>query len=417
MFLQGRADLDRGAAEGDAGLPLAAHFDPIHLAAEPLAEPLLQRLGRAADPLRRARQLDLLLVGRQRPGAAVEFAGQLLQLLGQHVGHDVRRADPAGAARLGQEPCPHVGEERLRGHAGAFELGDAVAVAETGQQAALSRPGHELVEQVVERPLRHLQPEVVGRNVFERVAFVEDDDPVVGQHARPGPAQGQVAEEQSVVDDEDLGRVDAAAGFEVEAVGVVRALPAQAIAAVALDEIPHHRRRADRQVALGAIDRPPRPPADLHELVLRRRVGEEGARALLGHAQPALAQVVAPPFDERRPELVREDRLQERDVLAEQLLLQADGVGRDDDAEGLVGLDGLDEGDEVGERLADAGAGLDHEVVLARDGRGDGLGHAALFGSGLEVGPAGGDAAARTQDAVGGHAGHCDVSPRSAKGR
>ena len=46
----------------------------------------------------------------------------------------------------------------------------------------------------------------------------------------------------------------------------------------------------------------------------------------------------------------------------------------------LVGGGGEDGGDEVGKALADAGAGLDHEVALGGDGVGDGVGHVELLG-------------------------------------
>ena len=45
----------------------------------------------------------------------------------------------------------------------------------------------------------------------------------------------------------------------------------------------------------------------------------------------------------------------------------------------LLADGGQDGGDEVGKALADAGAGLDHEMVLVGDGLGDGLGHVELL--------------------------------------
>ena len=56
------------------------------------------------------------------------------------------------------------------------------------------------------------KPEVVGGDVFERVGLVEDDDLVVRQKPGPGAAQGEVAEEQGVVDDEEVRPVNAAGG-------------------------------------------------------------------------------------------------------------------------------------------------------------------------------------------------------------
>ena len=70
----------------------------------------------------------------------------------------------------------------------------------------------ELVEQVIDGAAADLQAEVVGGHVFEGVGLVEDDDLVIGQQAGPGAAQGEVAEEQGVVDDEELGAEHAAGG-------------------------------------------------------------------------------------------------------------------------------------------------------------------------------------------------------------
>jgi hypothetical protein len=62
-----------------------------------------------------------------------------------------------------------------------------------------------------------------------------------------------------------------------------------------------------------------------------------------------------------------------------ELLLQADRMRRDDDPALLVGAGGFDGRHEIGKRLADAGARLDHEMLAARDGGGDGVGHLQLL--------------------------------------
>ena len=85
---------------------------------------------------------------------------------------------------------------------------------------------------------------------------------------------------------------------------------------------------------------------------------------------------------------------QERQVLARQLVLEGLGRRRDDDP--LAALQG---GHEVGERLADAGARLDHEMVLVDDGPTDRLGHRLLTGTDLTAaGESCGDAAQRGND-------------------
>ena len=87
--------------------------------------------------------------------------------------------------------------------------------------------------------------------------------------------------------------------------------------------------------------------------------------------------------------------MQERDVLADELLLQADGVRGDDDASLGGGTGGLDRRHEIREALADAGARLDHQVPRAAQGVGDGVGHAQLLGPRLVIRQAPGDCAVR----------------------
>ena len=64
---------------------------------------------------------------------------------------------------------------------------------------------------------RDLQAEMLGGHVLQGVGLVEDGDLVIGQQARPVPAQGEVAEEQGVIDDEQVRAEDLLAGLEVEA--------------------------------------------------------------------------------------------------------------------------------------------------------------------------------------------------------
>jgi hypothetical protein len=95
--------------------------------------------------------------------------------------------------------------------------------------------------------------------------------------------------------------------------------------------------------------------------------------------------------------------LQERDVLVNELFLQTDGVGGDDDAAVLFTGRRQDRRDQVAERLADARARLDHEVPLAGNGLGDRLGHVELLWPGFVVVQALGHEAARAEDGGDGH--------------
>jgi hypothetical protein len=98
-----------------------------------------------------------------------------------------------------------------------------------------------------------------------------------------------------------------------------------------------------------------------------------------------------------------DDALQERNVLADELLLQADRVRGNDDPAFLVRQRRLNGRDEIGEALADAGAGLDHQVPPLGDRQGDGVGHGKLLRPGLVVPQPLGDGAVGAEDGAVGH--------------
>ncbi len=80
----------------------------------------------------------------------------------------------------------------------------------------------------------------------------------------------------------------------------------------------------------------------------------------------------------------RQDLLDRWDVLVEELLLQVDGVRRDDDALAILGA--VERGrDEVGERLAGSRAGLDQQLLALIERARDRASHLRLLGPGLEA--------------------------------
>ena len=64
-------------------------------------------------------------------------------------------------------------------------------------------------------------------------------------------------------------------------------------------------------------------------------MGEQAGGLLQGGRQPPPAEVVPPPLDQHGGELQRDDALEKRDVLGDQLLLEADRVRGDDRPERL----------------------------------------------------------------------------------
>ena len=214
--------------------------------------------------------------------------------------------------------------------------------------------------------------------------LVDDQHVVVGYQ---GPAGGQVGNQQRVVDDDDVGgggplprgpqEADAA-----DALAVRRALRRQ--------PVPGGEGAPAAQVQLGPVARgrvaQPRQRLGQHPGVL---LGETLAGAHV--APPLQAQVVRPALQQRRLEVFRRHSLDlaerldyVRDVLAQELLLEVDGVGGDDDAH--VVLQGVQRrGYEIGERLAYSGPRLDHQPLAVSDGLRDGPRHLDLLRPLLEA--------------------------------
>src|SRR5438128_1535317 len=96
--------------------------------------------------------------------------------------------------------------------------------------------------------------------------------------------------------------------------------------------------------------------------------------------QSSLAEVVAASLDEHRGEFVGIQRLDERNILVDQLFLKRDSVRGDDDALFLPHRE-VDRGQKVGERLADARAGLDKQMMPVCESLLDRAGHLKLLRS------------------------------------
>ena len=171
--------------------------------------------------------------------------GQLEQPRAEFVGDDLRLMD--AAVREPRGGLLHFGEEIVGSKAAIDHLLFGFAQLVMHQQAAVGAIVVELVEQVIDLRRRDAQSQVVAGDVLQRMGLVEDHHFVVGQDARPLPPQGQVAEEQRVVDDQDLRVLGPPPGLVVEAVAVAGALPAQAVAMIAFDFVPDMRPAGERE--------------------------------------------------------------------------------------------------------------------------------------------------------------------------
>ena len=343
-------------------------------------------LARLAEPE------DVGLVGRGHPLGGDEH------LLGQALG--------LGEARVG---LAGVGLLRVRRHAGARGiahqgeglgqlLGQRVeATRRRGGDGVLQRIGGlgQPVGLLVDVPLRAAgrpldvgDRQLVGRRLghprHDLVRLVDHDRVVVGDHR---DALDRVDGEQRVVGDDQVGPERLLLGPLGEALLRERALRrAQALAMVDADLPPRAVVVPRGVVALAAapgLGLLLGPGAELEHLGALRTGGHLDQHALVvGHALADAVQagVVGAALQDgvRRVDAGhRADRLhQARDVALDELVLERQRRGRDDHA-GVV----QERGDEVGQGLAGAGAGLDEQVLSTRERRADRLGHGHLAGA------------------------------------
>ena len=257
----------------------------------------------------------------------------------------------------------------LRGE-GAAQGGDG--------RADESAVAAEKLQLLVDARLAELEAELLRRDLLEVVGLIDDQHVVVGYER---PSGGQVGDQQRVVDDDDVRRrgplpSSAQEADAADALAVRRALRRQ--------PVPGREGAPAAQVQL-------RPVAGRRAAQPRQGLGEHPGvllgQALAGaHVAPPLqAQVVRPALQQRRLQVLGRytvDLLESLDevgdVLAQELLLEVDGVGRYDHPD--VVLQGVERGgDEVRERLADAGTRLDHKPLPVADGLGDGPRHGDLL--------------------------------------
>ena len=195
---------------------------------------------------------------------------------------------------------------------------------------------------IVVEPLQHIlnlsrayaHAEMIARDRLKTVRFVKDHHVRVWKQADASSAQGKVAEKQGMIDHQYLGMVDPSPGPVVETGVVRRTVSTHAVAAVASYLIPDRCSRPIFQIrfrAIGCLRTPLMEFADFIEFtfVIKQRVG-----TFAGILEPAQAQVVAASLDQHSREFTRDHTVEQRQVFPQQLFLQADRVGRDDNSLG-----------------------------------------------------------------------------------
>ena len=138
--------------------------------------------------------------------------------------------------------------------------------------------------------------------------------------------------------------------------------------------------RLEAEIAQRAVVRRLAPLVDVAELRELLVVVEQAAAAGERQVEPPQAEVVAPPFHQHGRELARDHAFEQRQVLADELFLQADRVRRDDDLRpgrrcvAIAARPALrlqfgrrqNRRHQIGKALADAGARLDHQDAASR---------------------------------------------------
>jgi hypothetical protein len=186
----------------------------------------------------------------------------------------------------------------------------------------------------------------------------------------------------------------------------------QAVAVLGLHLLPDLGQRRERQRHARAFAGRERPVDDRRQLLLALGIGEQPLLALGEVHAPQADVVVAADGGHRRP-LERQHRVQERQVLLLELLLQRDGArAHDHRSLPLVRVGVQHGGQQVRERLADAGAGFGAEVPLRRERLLDRRRQLELFAADLVAGKAARDRPVAAQQ-FGDAAGHAEASATS----
>ncbi len=144
------------------------------------------------------------------------------------------------AVRAAVVPGPRLQFREPDGGLSACFGGEFLSVDEVVavEDAALCLIVVEFVQQEFDLTFADGQSEVIGGDGFDCVGFIEDHGFVIGQQAGSIAAECQIGEEESVIDDQEVGIPDSSAGSVVEAVGVGGTFFAEAVTMIAVDFVP-----------------------------------------------------------------------------------------------------------------------------------------------------------------------------------
>jgi hypothetical protein len=235
-----------------------------------------------------------------------------------------------------------------------------------------------IVSQVVDAPIRHLKAEVLRGDLVQVVCLVEDGQ-IVRRHQGDADVtepllQRQVGEVEVVVDDDDLRGLCASARDRHPAALEVCAMPARALLRRGAQLAPHWGVVGHLGQLCPVAGRRFLPPAR-HGVTL---AVVEGRQQPLRHepVRAQVAEVVGAALHHLDVEVDAERSLDERQVLADDLVLQVLRARRDDHLQTRG-----NRGEQVGERFADTGPGLGDELAAALQRRFDATRDLELLGA------------------------------------
>ncbi len=411
--------LDRRDAQGGPLLARRA-LHPIDGVRHALLQELRDSLAQVTGPGPERGQGHRLVRIRR----ALLLLQRLLQLRergAQPIGHGARGAHPGHRAVAGRRFGGRAGGVPVRGQSDGAHLREELpgglfeAREDRGHRAAPALavtpgttpplPVSEIVQEAPDRTVRDAEPELSRDRLLDPVRLVQDDDRVRRQDP---PSRFEIEEEQRVIHDQQIRIARAGQVPAVQAAFPVRPARALADLAVAADPRPDRVRHVERDLRAQSRGGAPGMPGESFENLRRARFGQVAA-GQRRFPQALHAQVVLRSHQQGVAEGDAgglQGPLQERQVRARQLLLQGARVGRDDDAPLLLRqgpvAGGVEDGrDEVGQRLADAGAGLDQEMPARGERGGHVPCHARLLRARLERGQRPGQGPVRGE-----HSGH-----------
>ena len=183
---------------------------------------------------------------------------------------------------------------------------------------------------------------------------------VRGQESAAARSKREVCEEERVIADQDLPMLHAPPCRLIEALLVGWAATPHAVSRVTLRMLPHRSTRQDRQRCLRAIGCRVRPIFELMQRMKIIFIREQLRLPFARDFQSTQRHIVAAPFHEHRRELFWNNRVEQRNVLLHQLLLQRNRVGANDNALAMT-HDARDRWKQIRETLSDARACFDEQ--------------------------------------------------------